>query len=335
MRAAGYQFGVIDHFGGRRVEPPVIASLRRNPARYLLELTRRHARVVHYHHAGRTTILLSAAIACRARRRARWLITVHNRSLTPDGPQGWLRSRVIRWALGQFDDVIAVSPEVQRGLAHYLPGRTILILPAFAGIAAAETRSLQDDTRRFVASDGVTVIVSAYRVRLDRTGGDIYGLRFAAELFESLAPEMADLKLAVFLARGPHSRSTRRYIADSYGPLEQAYPGRVRVAIGEPLVPSFRPGAIYLRPTQTDGDAVSVREALALGVPVLASDIAARPQGVRALPLTDRGQWIAAIRDSIRPVDSPVTRAPAREGANKELQTLLSLYDRSAGRSDE
>jgi glycogen(starch) synthase len=37
--------------------------------------------------------------------------------------------------------------------------------------------------------------------------------------------------------------------------------------------------AAFIRPTFTDGDSISVREALALGVPVIASDAAARPEG--------------------------------------------------------
>ena len=36
---------------------------------------------------------------------------------------------------------------------------------------------------------------------------------------------------------------------------------------------------LFLRPTSSDGDAVSVREALSLGVPVVASDCVPRPPG--------------------------------------------------------
>ena len=34
---------------------------------------------------------------------------------------------------------------------------------------------------------------------------------------------------------------------------------------------------VLLKPTNTDGDAISVREALYLGVPVVASDVVERP----------------------------------------------------------
>jgi glycosyltransferase involved in cell wall biosynthesis len=44
-----------------------------------------------------------------------------------------------------------------------------------------------------------------------------------------------------------------------------------------PFYPILRFADIFLRPTNTDGDAISVREALYLGVPVVASDVVERP----------------------------------------------------------
>jgi hypothetical protein len=50
----------------------------------------------------------------------------------------------------------------------------------------------------------------------------------------------------------------------------------------------------FIRPTTHDGDAISVREALALGVPCVASDVCARPHGAYtfragdAMDLTDQ-----------------------------------------------
>jgi glycosyltransferase involved in cell wall biosynthesis len=327
MQAAGYRLGVIDHFGGRHVTAPVVASLRRNPGRYLLELSRWRAQVVHYHHAGRTSILVAAALARQTRRESRWLITVHNHSLTPPRARG--RSRLIRWALNQFDDIIAVSPEVQLGLTRHVPERTISVLPAFCGIADQQTSSLSDETRRFVGSGGVTVVVSAYRVRPFRGGGDLYGLGFAARVFELLAAEMGDVKLAVFVAHRAHSRVARRYLSDCYRRLAREYPGRVHLAVGEPLVQALGPGTIYLRPTSSDGDAVSVREALALGVPVLASDVAQRPPGVRVLPVGDRSRWVEAVGVAVMAARSHRSPPPRPAAQNRDLAALLAVYDRN------
>src|SRR6185503_11969747 len=38
--------------------------------------------------------------------------------------------------------------------------------------------------------------------------------------------------------------------------------------------------AVFVRPTFRDGDSISVREAVSLGVPVVASNVGSRPDGV-------------------------------------------------------
>jgi glycosyltransferase involved in cell wall biosynthesis len=45
--------------------------------------------------------------------------------------------------------------------------------------------------------------------------------------------------------------------------------------------------SVFLRPTYFDGDSVSVREALALGIPVVASETGMRPDGVRLFKVGD------------------------------------------------
>src|SRR5438132_1391412 len=52
---------------------------------------------------------------------------------------------------------------------------------------------------------------------------------------------------------------------------------------------------VFVRPTYFDGDAGSVREALALGVRVVASETDSRPQGVWRFPCGDADALAAAI----------------------------------------
>jgi glycogen(starch) synthase len=64
----------------------------------------------------------------------------------------------------------------------------------------------------------------------------------------------------------------------------------------------------FVRPTFTDGDSISVREALALGVPVIASDAANRPEGTvlfetgNSSDLIKKMEWVLekALKDSAR-----------------------------------
>lgn len=57
---------------------------------------------------------------------------------------------------------------------------------------------------------------------------------------------------------------------------------------------------IVLRPTNTDGDALTVREGLFLGKPVIASDIVIRPVGTKLFKTRDAGSLAQAIADVIR-----------------------------------
>jgi glycogen synthase len=57
---------------------------------------------------------------------------------------------------------------------------------------------------------------------------------------------------------------------------------------------------LLVRATFSDGDSIAVREALALGIPVVASDVGFRPQGVARFPPGDHIQLAAKIMDVLR-----------------------------------
>jgi glycosyltransferase involved in cell wall biosynthesis len=56
---------------------------------------------------------------------------------------------------------------------------------------------------------------------------------------------------------------------------------------------------VFLRPTLEDGDSISVREALAMGVPVVASNVGARPAGAILFDPGDLEGMLAAIERAL------------------------------------
>jgi glycosyltransferase involved in cell wall biosynthesis len=62
---------------------------------------------------------------------------------------------------------------------------------------------------------------------------------------------------------------------------------------------------VLLRTTLYDGDSVSVREALYIGIPVIASDNRMRPPGVRLFPTSNREGLRDAIFETLAGGDSP------------------------------
>jgi glycosyltransferase involved in cell wall biosynthesis len=76
---------------------------------------------------------------------------------------------------------------------------------------------------------------------------------------------------------------------------------------------------LFLRPTSFDGDSLSVREALAVGVPVVASDTAYRPEGVIRFrigdiqDLVEKVQYVMGHLEEIRAQIAVATRPNSKE----------------------
>jgi hypothetical protein len=76
-----------------------------------------------------------------------------------------------------------------------------------------------------------------------------------------------------------------------------------------------------------DGDSRSVREALSLGIPVVASDTGLRPAGVRLFKKGDVAEMVERIRETIERADTagPREYTLAREDS---VSQMLSLYEK-------
>ena len=129
------------------------------------------------------------------------------------------------------------------------------------------------------------------------------------------------------LAARPHARldvfgtgGTDRALADALG--ARGYGDRVR-ALGElpheSVLAVLRASDVFLRPTRADGDSMCVREALAMGCRVVASDAAARPPGTVVFRAGDVEGFAAGVE---RALAEPRRSTRSDDG----LATLVSLY---------
>ena len=84
--------------------------------------------------------------------------------------------------------------------------------------------------------------------------------------------------------------------------------------------------AVFLRPTFFDGDSVSVREALALGVPVVASDTGCRPDSVRLFKVGDCEDLCLQLDSALREVDQNVSASRDWHREEGSAPMMLALY---------
>jgi hypothetical protein len=84
---------------------------------------------------------------------------------------------------------------------------------------------------------------------------------------------------------------------------------------------------VFLRCREWDGDSASLREALALGTPVIANDTGSRPAGVRTFVHGDRaGLWAAlaaVLRDPLA-ARRELPHSPLDDTLQREVEILLA-----------
>jgi glycosyltransferase involved in cell wall biosynthesis len=307
----GLLVGILDHFSNKQ-HPLVIGTLKRNPLRYWQQMHRLNASVVHYHHANWLT-LIAAAIARRPGY-GTWIATFHGARIDWSlGSRAPGIAMLTRWAMGRFDRIIAVSDAVAENIRQQT-GSTVILSPAYLP---------STDWRRDDSESGPTAVVAAYRVA-SKSSEDLYGLDIAIAVFVAASACLPSLRLKMYLAQEPASHRACRYLDEVLRPLRDAkLQDRFTLHVGAELTSAFQPGAVYLRTTRTDGDAVSIREALDAAIPVLASDVVQRPAGVVPLQLDDVPAWVAAVCDAVQ---RPPKQAATPQWSSDQADALTKLY---------
>jgi glycosyltransferase involved in cell wall biosynthesis len=334
LNSRGLSVGILSHYRRPHKTEGVVAVLNRNPLRYWMLTRRYRSRIVHYHHSH---WLLLAAVALVARGDDRqFVVTLHGQHVLED-----LRSRmplvaaVNRWALRQFDHVIAVSREVAAGVGDCVDRRRVHLIPAFLEPPAVDPRDLELDreAERFLSEGCPTLVISCSQIASIGVPADPYGLDVAISAFSAIAPDHPSLRMALFVGRRPRTRGEEAYLRS----LEErivatGLSDRFLMRAEVPLLPAFRHDVIYVRPTRTEGDAVSVREALLMGVPVVASDVVGRPEGT---VLASDGEDLADVLRKLladRATAAAATTAArivAEREADRLLEHLISIYQRA------
>ena len=117
------------------------------------------------------------------------------------------------------------------------------------------------------------VSTNAYNVSYDKDGHDVYGIDFLVQYFS----KRSDMALIVSDPSGNYTKCYSNLNCDSVFFVN--YP--------HPYFELLKHVDFFVRNTSTDGDSLSVKEALFLGVPTICSDVVDRPKGVRLFKYCD------------------------------------------------
>jgi glycogen(starch) synthase len=229
--------------------------------------------ILHLHAVGHNwkswSVIVATALATRLRGIA-GALTVHS-GLFPGYVRRFGRTRrwLARWVLRSFARIICVNQEIRNSVEQLGVGmsRPVVISP-FLGVGEASELSTSD--QRLVGQFHPAIVAIG--------GGDSdpeLGLPTVVHACKELLADMPGLGVILLGGRvGPRMEP----LIDTLGLSQNAIClGEVR---HERCLSLIRAADVVVRSTFVDGDSIAVREALALGVPVVASDTGFRPEGV-------------------------------------------------------
>lgn len=321
IRAAGGEAVVLDIGKGQLPADGVVAA--GSKANFLLQLSLHAARgsLIHVHTSGANPKSWVLASLCAAAGRAAGrppILTLHS-GLGPS----WLSESPLRRAVAArvasgFGSIVAVSQPIARMLRICgVPAARIHVVPAFsrAHLVPGEPPA-QVEAIRLGGGPVVCAMLAP---------GKVYGAEVLLRAFARLRESVPAAQLALY-GPGTDGAELRALAGELAVDAAAAVHG-----LGELPRPAalglLSRSDLFVRPTLADGDSVSVREALALGVRVVATAVGTRPAGVTLVPAGDEAQLASAMAAAL---SQPAAEPVSRDASGDAFEELFSLYSGAA-----
>lgn len=294
---------------------------------FFLRIPFLHEEILHFHSSHIGTKILMGLYPFFGKR---VVLTIHSEHLDEQlHHSGWLFKSLLRWSLKRLDTIIAVNETIQGQLLQVGISRdSVLLLPAYVTPTADEMASdlLPIELETFFEGDGPLIVTNGTLKPLEK--GDLYGFDFLIEMANQLRVTQPTLKLYMACI-GFDKKCPKHvdYMHDLYAKIQRLHLGRhvfLRCVDNESFIPVLKHTDVFIRATVTDGDAMSVREALSLHVPVVASDVCERPDGVLVYRNLEMDALCEQVNQALelkkRPHDMRYKTSTCED-------TLLSLYE--------
>lgn len=283
--------------------------------------------VLHLHtngHSWRSWAMITAAAMAGRFRGVTGLLTLHS-GLLP----GYVnlfrapRRMFAGWVLRSFARVIAVNDEIAAAVSSLTADTSrVRVIPAFLGITTVPGLSPED---RAAIRDLKPLIVAVAGGEEDPEHGLSVVVRALPRLIERFPGVGAVL---IGWQTGP---KTNALIAELGLGKHARCLGEVS---HERCLSLLRAADVVVRSTFLDGDAITVREALALGVPVVASDTGLRPRGVVLFRKGEIGDLVAQLTGVLKDQAPSLVGPGTPDHSAEELwQTYAELIDQDGVRA--
>jgi glycogen synthase len=294
-----------------------------SPIRVIGLLARLRYDIIHLHLGGTVPLrVLALAMLCCLMPRSKTVLTFHSGGY-PESEEGRTANpRTLRgFVFRRFSRIIGVNQELVELFQRFGVSRDRLrLIQPHALSAQAPADALSPQLQQFFDSHE-TVLTTVGLLERE------YDLSLQIEALGEVRKRFSNAGL-VIIGSGSLEQELRKQI-------ERApYRDHILLCGDVPHAVTLRAIAesdLFLRTTLYDGDSVSVREALHLRVPVIATDNCMRPNGVHLIPVSNARALREAVEQRLTESNSAGesandrTRGEARE-KEENLEAVLGIY---------
>lgn len=313
LKTHGYRVQVLDYMGqGLANDPPDVKRLSRSvwfKAWQVLRFTSSIPRgsIMHFHVSTLLRFqrvapaLLLATIGCKR------VMTIHSGRFVENWQTPFQRL-ILRMLFSRFSSLIAVSKEIKNALlAVGVQPNRVFVIPAYMK-ESVQFEHLPESFKE-IPQEKIKIVTSGQLIH-------IYNYEILTESINHIDPGKFHIIFAFYGVRDTQYETRIINLLSEFS----------NITICQDLSPQaflavLDSSDIYVRTTLRDGDSVAVREALAIGNKVYATDCVQRPSGCVVFRNTQ--ELIEHLRGWLVEQHTQKSKNPTIDG----FQQILKLYD--------
>lgn len=206
--------------------------------------------------------------------------------------------KLITSSLNSFDAIICVKKNDKEYLLQQGISSDIYEIPAFIPPTIQENDIKKIDQKVWEFIDNHKPIISANASRIVfYNSQDLYGIDMCIDLCANLKKDYPGIGFVFCL---PESKDHKYYEGLKEIITEKGIQDNFLFYIKPcQFYPIVMKSELFVRPTNRDGDAVSIREALYFKIPTIASDVVPRPEGTILFNTRDAEDFVLKVKNTM------------------------------------
>lgn len=231
--------------------------------------------IVHYQGANYFGLIYLVLVNYIFKNKFKLVFTIHGEGYINRLREKKLLGFIIRLCFKKIDRIFVGGEHLAHQVKLFKGDTTnVVCVDAFLPPLKEGEKGIPKNLDKLFESNIPVICVNAYNVHLISHKSDLYGLHIISKLAKRLTEENIDCKFIVMIA----DINNRDYLNGLFSNLDNVVLLSDNTINGWEIISK---SDLLIRPTSTDANAISMKEAMMYGVDVIASDVVPRYKGVQ------------------------------------------------------